>query len=125
MGLVELSLPCRLVELSLRLGPEHGRTTLEEIAMKAIAAGRTSIEAQTDLLKLPHRVMLDILGGLWGAGYLVVDPESGGLALTDGARALLATGEAGVAASQIKQRPFLFEPITGRFFDGNMGNRRP
>ncbi len=82
---VELAIPCRLVTLSLLLGPEEGLTTLEDLVAKAVAAGRTTVEDHAELFALPRRIVLDVVHSLWRKGHVMVDFTSGTLELTDGA----------------------------------------
>lgn len=113
--LVDIALPCRLISLKVRLGPEHGVTTLEELAAKAILAGRASVERLAELFGLPRRMMLDVMLGLWGRGYVSIDMESGAIELSDSAREILVGGGSlSDAAAETEDRQFLFEPVTGR-----------
>ncbi|MGW7436568.1 hypothetical protein [Streptomyces sp. NPDC054849] len=123
---VELAIPCRLVTLSLLLGPEEGLTTLEDLVAKAIAAGRTTVEDQAELFALPRRIVLDVVHSLWRKGHVMVDFTDGALELTDGAREVI-TSDGSLRDSAVRQehRQFLFEPVTGRVFPADAGSRRP
>ncbi|WP_081240578.1 hypothetical protein [Streptomyces viridosporus] len=123
---VELAIPCRLVTLSLLLGPEEGLTTLEDLVAKAIAAGRTTVEGQAELFALPRRIILDVVHSLWRKGHVMVDFTSGNLELTDGAREMI-TSDGSLRDSAVRQehRQFLFEPVSGRVFPADVGTRRP
>ncbi|MFC9679938.1 hypothetical protein [Streptomyces sp. NPDC056948] len=123
---VELAIPCRLVTLSLLLGPEEGLTTLEDLVAKAIAAGRTTVEDQAELFALPRRIVLDVVHSLWRKGHVMVDFARGTLELTDGAREVI-TSDGSLRDSAVRQehRQFLFEPVTGRIFPADTGTRRP
>lgn len=124
--LVDLALPCRLIALNVRLGPERGLTTLEDLAAKAVAAGRTSVEALADLFGLPRRILLDVVHSLWGKSYVIVDLESGLLQLSDSAREILLAGDSlQDASAELAERHFLFEPITGRILPERHGTPRP
>lgn len=123
---VELAIPCRLVTLSLLLGPEGGLTTLEDLVAKAIAAGRSTVEEQADLFVLPRRIVLDVVHSLWRKGHIMVDFHDGTLELTDGAREVIASGGSlQDSATKQEHRQFLFEPVTGRVFPADHGTRRP
>ncbi|MFF8711858.1 hypothetical protein ACF07T_10520 [Streptomyces sp. NPDC015184] len=114
---VTIAVPVRAVTLTLVLGPEHGATTLEGLAARAVAAGRRTVADLADLFTLPHRVMLDVVHGLWTKGYVSVDFSEGRLELTDTARDLIARGSALEGAGfQQEQRKFVYEPITGSVF---------
>ncbi|MFG2121345.1 hypothetical protein [Streptomyces sp. NPDC048710] len=123
---VELAIPCRLVTLSLLLGPEDGLTTLEDLVAKAIAAGRTTVEDQAELFSLPRRLVLDVVHSLWRKGHVMVDFTDGSLELTDGAREVITSGGSlRDSATKQEHRQFLFEPVTGRVFPADQGIRRP
>ncbi|MFE8989548.1 hypothetical protein ACFYMI_17275 [Streptomyces collinus] len=114
---VTIAVPVRAVTLTLVLGPEQGATTLEALAVRAVAAGRRTVADLADLFTLPHRVMLDVVHGLWTKGYVSVDFSEGQLELTDTARDLIAQGSALTSAgNQQEQRKFVYEPITGSVF---------
>ncbi|WNZ12013.1 TrmB family transcriptional regulator sugar-binding domain-containing protein [Streptomyces sp. 11x1] len=115
--IVTIAVPVRAVTLTLVLGPEHGATTLEGLAARAVAADRRTVADLADLFTLPHRVMLDVVHGLWTKGYVSVDFSEGRLELTDTARDLIAQGSALASAGvQQEQRKFVYEPITGSVF---------
>jgi len=120
--LIDLALPCRLISLKVKLGPERGATTLEELAAKAILAERTSVERLAELFGLPRRLLLDVVLSLWDKGYVSIDVESGIITLSETSQRRLVNGESlGDAAAEIEDRQFLFEPITGRVLGSNEG----
>lgn len=122
---VELALPCRLVRLELRVGPEQGATTLEDLVARGIlAAGdrpadaggvhrRTTIAYLAGLFVVPERVVVDVVSSLWTKGYVTVDLENGRIELSDTALARLSRHESLAADGDQESREFLFEPITG------------
>ena len=113
--LVDLALPCRLISLKVKVGPERDATTLEELTAKAILAERTSVERLAELFGLPRRLLLDVVLSLWDKGFVSIDVESGVIALSGTAHKRLVSGESlRDAAAEIQDRQFLFEPITGR-----------
>jgi hypothetical protein len=125
---VDLALPCRLVVLAVQLGPEDGVTTLEDLVVQAIAAGRATAPALAELFALPQRILLDVVHTLWSRGYITVDFESGRLDLSDGTREVLAATDGGSlrsASVKSQQLEYLFEPITGMIFPKADGDRRP
>jgi hypothetical protein len=120
--LIDLALPCRLISLKVKLGPERGATTLEEMAAKAILAERTSVERLAELFGLPRRLLLDVVLSLWDKGYVSIDIESGVISLSETSHKRLVSGESlRDAAAEIEDRQFLFEPITGRVLGSNEG----
>lgn len=126
IGLVDLALPCRLISLKVKLGPERGVTTLEDLVAKAILAGRTSVERQAELFGLPRRLLLDVVISLWGKGYVTIDMESGEIRLSDSAHdILIGGGTLQEASAEVQDRQFLFEPITGRVLSPRQGMQHP
>jgi hypothetical protein len=124
--LIDLALPCRLISLKVKLGPERGATTLEELAAKAILAERTSVERLAALFGLPRRLLLDVVLSLWDKGYISIDVESGVITLSETSHKRLVSGESlGDAAAEIEDRQFLFEPITGRVLAPTEGYPNP
>lgn len=122
-GLIELALPCRLISLKVKVGPEDGTTTLEELAAKAILTGRTSIERLAQIFGLPQRMLFDVVLGLWDKGYVSIDVESGLITLSETTHKRLVNGESmRDAAAETEDRQFLFEPITGRVLTSKEGN---
>ena len=53
----------------------------------------------TTLFGVPQRVIMEVVGTLWGKGHLTVDFESGGIELTEAARATIASQRSLAAAS--------------------------
>jgi hypothetical protein len=134
---VELALPCRLIRLDLRVGPEQGVTTLEDLVARAILAGSerppaasgrtelTTTEYLSWLFAVPERVVVDVIGSLWNKGYVTVDFDSGHIELSPEALARLARQESLAADGEIQTKEFLFEPITGMILPERMGRGGP
>ncbi|MGW7543671.1 hypothetical protein ACWGKQ_21535 [Streptomyces sp. NPDC054770] len=114
---IDIAVPCQVVTLNLVLGPEAGTTTLEGLVARGVVAGRRTVQELAQLFSLPHRVMLDVIHGLWTKGYVSIDFSDGFLELTETAKDLLAAGD-GLqdASTQTEQRQFVFEPMTGSVF---------
>ncbi|MFI9804230.1 hypothetical protein ACIHEJ_07645 [Streptomyces sp. NPDC052301] len=114
---IDLAVPCQVVTLNLVLGPEAGTTTLEGLVARGVVAGRRTVQELAHLFSLPHRVMLDVIHGLWTKGYVSIDFSDGFLELTETAKDLIAAGD-GLedASTQTEQRQFVFEPMTGSVF---------
>lgn len=134
---VRLAIPCRMVTLTVEIGPESGLTTLEDLVAQALLAGRGARTPDPDdrrhdarslaeLFAVPYRIMLNVLHTLWSKGHIYIDFEIGKIDLADGAREMLTKHGAlhGVAVERQK-RSFLFEPVTGRLFNEWDGARRP
>ena len=125
--LVQLALPCRMVTLKMRVGPEDGETTLENLVTKAIGTGLTKVQDLADLFVLPYRVVLDVVTSLWARGLVTIDLQSGDLELSDGGRDSIAVGAGSGTADESgvqESRSYLFEPITGSFFSEREGTPR-
>lgn len=140
---ITLALPCRVLRLDLRVAPLHGVTTLEDLVARGILAGRdpaaergdaadpdhsdhgTTVSYLTWLLQVPERVVVDVVGTLWGRGHVTVDFDNGEIQLSEEARAKLARRESLAAGGQMQTRDFLFEPVTGIVLPERMGANRP
>jgi hypothetical protein len=123
---VELALPCRLLTLKVRVGPEAGVTTLEDLVARAVLAGKDTVTGQAKLFAIPERIVVDVVHSLWMKGHVVVDFDEGRLGLSDGAREILSSTESlADSAAELQPRKFLFEPVTGTFYDWRDGTPRP
>lgn len=134
---VELALPCRLIRIDMRVGPEQGVTTLEDLVARAILAGSerppaasgkkelTTTEYLAWLFAVPERVVVDVIGSLWSKGYVTVDFDSGEIELSPEALARLSRQEPLAADGEMQTKEFLFEPITGMILPERMGQSRP
>jgi len=127
-----LALPCRLLTLDVLVGPPEGVTPLEDLVARGIlAAGQqaplgplaevvgeqeradATMSYLTTLFGVPQRVIMEVVGTLWGKGHLTVDFESGGIQLTEAARATITSQRSLAAGGELQTREFLFEPVTG------------
>ncbi|MFD9034645.1 hypothetical protein ACFVZW_26445 [Streptomyces sp. NPDC059567] len=108
-----VAIPCRVITLRMELGAEEGASTLEELVLRAVAAGRTTVRELGELFSLPNRLMLDVVHGLWSRGFLAVDFTTNTLENTQAAQAILGEheGERPVS-SKVQARKFLFDPVT-------------
>jgi hypothetical protein len=123
---VDLAIPCRLVTLQVRMGPEAGMTTLEGFVARAILLGRTRVSQIAELFAVPDRMIIDVVASLWGKGQITVDLDTGVVDLSVSARETLArTGALAGADEQVQPRKFLFEPISGMIFIERHGVSRP
>lgn len=123
---VELAIPCRLITLQVRTGPEAGMTTLEGFVARAILLGRTRVSRIAELFAVPDRMIIDVISSLWSKGHITVDLDGGTIDLSASARETLARrGTLADADQQIQPRKFLFEPITGLIFLERHGVTRP
>lgn len=120
-----IALPCRVITLRVELGAESGASTLEELVLAAVAGGRNTVGELGDLFSLPHRLVLDVVHGLWGRGFLAVDFSTNVLERTQAAEAVLGE-EAGsrTLAATVQQRKFLFDPVTATILPYERGAKR-
>ncbi|MFD9407588.1 hypothetical protein ACFWBN_11305 [Streptomyces sp. NPDC059989] len=108
-----VAIPCRVVTLQMELGAEEGASTLEDLVLRAVAAGRDTIRDLGELFSLPNRLMLDVVHGLWSRGFLAVDFTTNTLENTQAAQSGLGERPADrPVASKVKTRKFLFDPVT-------------
>ncbi|WP_107424270.1 hypothetical protein [Kitasatospora albolonga] len=126
--LVQIALPCRRLTLKVVVCPENGRSVLEDLVMKAVAAEVTTVEDLARLFVLPYRVTRDVVASLWGRGLLSVDLVSGRFDLGDSVRETMnAASDSALedASAVTESRDYLYEPISGSFFPDNNGTRTP
>ncbi|MET9577257.1 hypothetical protein ACLQ2D_22110 [Streptomyces sp. DT199] len=120
-----IALPCRVITLRVELGAESGASTLEELVLAAVAGGRNTVGELGDLFSLPHRLVLDVVHGLWGRGFLAVDFSTNVLERTQAAEAVLSEDAASrTLAATVQQRKFLFDPVTATILPYEEGAKR-
>ncbi|MFE7646613.1 hypothetical protein [Streptomyces phaeoluteigriseus] len=127
-NLVQIALPCRRLTLKVVVCPEDGRSVLEDLVMKAVAAEVTTVEGLAELFVLPYRVALDVVASLWGRGLLSVDLVSGRFDLGDSVRETMnAASDSALkdASAVTESRDYLYEPVSGSFFPDNDGTHAP
>ncbi|HEV7652725.1 MAG TPA: hypothetical protein VGP26_31605 [Actinophytocola sp.] len=126
MTVFELAVPCRLVSLHLRVGPESGTTTLEDLVARAVLAGRATAGDLALLFALPKSIVVDVVGTLWSKGYVTVDFDNGTIELSDDAREMLTRNQSlSGSGAESQTRKFLFEPITGLVLPDQVSAFRP
>ncbi|MFB7951059.1 hypothetical protein [Streptomyces sp. NPDC056045] len=109
---VLVAIPCRVITLRMELGAEDGASTLEDLVLRAVAAGRDTIRTLSELFSLPSRLMLDVVHGLWSRGFLAVDFTTNTLETTQGAQPGLGEQGGRPVPSKVQARKFLFDPVT-------------
>ncbi|MFF8808859.1 hypothetical protein [Streptomyces omiyaensis] len=120
-----IAIPCRVITLQVEFGADSGASTLEALVLEAVVGGRRTVKELGDLFSLPHRLMLDVVHGLWTRGFLAVDFATNALESTQAAEALLGgkEGHAPLATSRKPQR-FLFDPVTATVLPYKLGRQR-
>ncbi|WP_033822070.1 hypothetical protein [Kitasatospora sp. MBT63] len=110
---VLVAIPCRVITLRMELGAEEGASTLEDLVLRAVAAGRNTVRDLGELFSLPNRLMLDVVHGLWSRGFLAVDFSTNTLENTRAAQPGLGEQQADrPVAAKVQMRKFLFDPVT-------------
>ncbi len=108
-----IAVPCRVITLRVELGADSGASSLEALVLEAVAGGRPTVRELGELFSLPHRLILDVVHGLWSRGFLAVDFATHSLESTQAAEAVLGGQEGHAALTlSVQQRKFLFDPVT-------------
>lgn len=127
-----LALPCWTLKLDVLVGPPEGVTPLEDLVARGILAAargtsvgvspgadhapyraEATISYLSTLLCVPQRVIMEVVGTLWSKGHLTVDFESGGIHLSEPAKAMITSQQSLATGGDLQVREFLFEPVTG------------
>ncbi|QSQ19646.1 rhodopsin [Pyxidicoccus parkwayensis] len=74
-------IPCRRFTVQVQFGPQEGLSPIEQLTLRAIAAGANSMSQLRDALRLDERVALDLCVDLLRGGFLFVDRLTGRLEL--------------------------------------------
>ncbi|WP_432247362.1 hypothetical protein ACRAR1_04730 [Streptomyces sanyensis] len=121
-----IAVPCRVITLRVELGDDSGASTLESLVLEAVDGGRRTVAELGRLFSLPHRLMLDVVHGLWSRGFLAVDFSTHSLRSTARADQAAPRGEDGQQslASSVRQRRFLFDPVTATVLPYEQGRSR-
>ncbi|MEU3606047.1 hypothetical protein AB0E83_11420 [Streptomyces sp. NPDC035033] len=120
-----IAVPCRVITLQVELGADSGASTLEALVLEAVAGGRRTVKELGELFSLPHRLMLDVVHGLWSRGFLAVDFATHALESTQAAEAVLGGQEGHAAlATSVQPRRFLFDPVTATVLPFKQGRER-
>ncbi len=120
-----IAVPCRVITLRVEFGADSGASTLEALVLEAVARGRRTVRELGELFSLPHRLMLDVVHGLWGRGFLAVDFATHALESTQAADAILGGQEGHPAlATTVQPRRFLFDPVTATILPYEQGRER-
>ncbi|MEH0473351.1 hypothetical protein QA943_31760 [Streptomyces sp. B21-097] len=120
-----IALPCRVITLRVEFGADSGTSTLEALVLEAVARGRQTVRELGELFSLPHRLMLDVVHGLWSRGFLAVDFATHTLESTRAAEAVLGSQEGqATLATSVQPRRFLFDPVTATVLPFKHGRER-
>lgn len=79
MRLTRFVIPCRRLRVEVQYGEAEGLSTSEQMLLRAVAAGATSLDDLKDLLGLPPRMLLDLCIEMLHGGLLQVERPSGRL----------------------------------------------
>ncbi|MDT9693411.1 hypothetical protein Q5762_34820 [Streptomyces sp. P9(2023)] len=120
-----IAVPCRVITLRVEFGADSGASTLEALVLEAVVGGRRTVKELGELFALPHRLMLDVVHGLWGRGFLAVDFATHALESTQAADAIIGGQEGHPAlATTVRQNMFLFDPVTATILPYKQGRER-
>lgn len=78
---VVLFLPCTAFQVRVEVSTPQVGTRIEELVLRAVAAGRRTIDTLVETFALGHRPMLQLVFDLWHRNLLLVDPTGGFLVL--------------------------------------------
>jgi hypothetical protein len=85
-NIIELYVPCRLIEVTVSVAPAEHLSRLEKLVLRAMHAGVTQFRELVNLFGLGQRPTLDLVSDLWHRGYLALDMEKSELWLTEGVK---------------------------------------
>lgn len=81
---------CEVFEVRITVGAGTSLSPVEQHVLRAVAAGADTVSSLCGLLGLTSRMMADLLGDLWRAGYVTLDLHDGVVSLTQRIRELIA-----------------------------------
>lgn len=79
MRLTRFVIPCRRLRVEVHYGEAEGLSSVEQMLLRAVAAGASSLDQLTKLLGLPPRMLLDLCIEMLHGGLLQVERPSGKL----------------------------------------------
>ena len=123
-----LFVPCDLLMVHVQFTYGRHLSAVEQVVIRAIHAGRTSIPQLIDLLGLGDRVTLDLLASLCRRGYATFDFRAGTVAISDPIRAKINDNDLGsVSSADVKttDRPVIVDKLTGSALPGRYGLSSP
>ncbi|MFI7553697.1 hypothetical protein ACIBQ2_28630 [Micromonospora sediminimaris] len=74
--------PCDVARIRVRLGYQETLTPMEQVVLKAVHAGASTLSTLCDVLGLSRRMTLDVVQDLWRTGYLRLVRSYAGLEVT-------------------------------------------
>ncbi|SCE66050.1 Phosphatidylserine/phosphatidylglycerophosphate/cardiolipin synthase [Micromonospora coriariae] len=74
--------PCDVGRIRVRLGYQETLTPMEQVVLKAVHAGASTLSSLSDVLGLSRRMTLDVVQDLWRTGYLRLVRSYAGLEVT-------------------------------------------
>ncbi len=79
----EVYLPCEVIGIKVRLGPNEALSPIESIFLRFVHAGVHEFGQLAALLEIGNRPVLDLVFDLWQRGYLVLDLARGRVMLSE------------------------------------------
>ena len=87
---LEIYLPCEVLTIKVKVGPQEHLSPLEGLFLKAVHEGANHFHELVDLFGIGHRPTLDLVFDLWRRGYLILDLARGAVHLDSRVEELLA-----------------------------------
>lgn len=83
--------PCEVFHVEAVVGPSDVLSPIERLALRMVDQGAETVGHLEALIGLGSRPTLDLMHGLWQRGYLIPDPETSQLVITDAVREAIRT----------------------------------
>jgi phosphatidylserine/phosphatidylglycerophosphate/cardiolipin synthase-like enzyme len=109
--------PCDVVEIKVQVGYGETLTPVEQVLLRAVAAGLTAVGELADVLGIGKRLARDVVYDLWRKGYLTTDQQAGAISISEEiASALRNGGLAQLEGAEVfpETRELMIDMLTGR-----------
>jgi phosphatidylserine/phosphatidylglycerophosphate/cardiolipin synthase-like enzyme len=113
---IEIHLPCEVLRVKVKVGPQERLSALEELFLRAIHGGVTHFQELARLFGIGHRPTLDLVFDLWHRGYLVLDLARGAVLMSAHVSRLISEdrlGELSSGEETDEVREVMLEKLTG------------
>ena len=107
---------CDVFEVRVTVGAGLSLSPVERHALLAVAAGVDLVSSLSQVLGLSSRMMVDLLGDLWRAGYVTLDLMNETVELTPQVRELIAAGALSTlpgAETSDETKSIMLDTLTG------------
>lgn len=82
-NVVTVYVPCDVVGVQVQVGYGETLTPVEEVLLRAVAAGLTAVGELADVLGVGKRLARDLVYDLWRKDYITTDQRSGSIWISD------------------------------------------